>query len=88
MPQTRPRLFGAFQTDRNAVTAIEYALIAALIGAVIVSALTAAGGAASTTFETIGNTISPSNSSASSTVNPDATARQSSDHGDQNHWPD
>ena len=81
MPKTRPRLFGAFQTDRNAVTAIEYALI----GAVIVSAVTAAGGAASTTFETIGNTISPSNSSASSTGSLGGTHAVSSGNGDQDH---
>ena len=85
MPQTRPRLFGAFQTDRKAVTAIEYALIAALIGAVIVSAVTATGGAASTTFETIGNAITPSNSSASSTGSLGGTHAVSSGYGDQDH---
>jgi len=43
----------ALQQDKGAVTAIEYALIAALIAVVIISALTNLGHGVQTTFRTI-----------------------------------
>ena len=52
----------ALRTDRRAVTAIEYALIAALIAAVIVGGVTIVGSNAAATFNSVGNAISPSSS--------------------------
>lgn len=43
----------ALQQDKRAVTAIEYALIAALIAVVIISAVTNLGHGVQTTFRTI-----------------------------------
>lgn len=43
--------------DERAVTAIEYALIAALIAVVIIGAVTALGGGVSSTFNTVANSI-------------------------------
>jgi pilus assembly protein Flp/PilA len=41
------------KVDRRAVTAIEYALIAALIAVVIIGAVTTLGGKVSTTFNSV-----------------------------------
>jgi pilus assembly protein Flp/PilA len=41
------------KVDRRAVTAIEYALIAALIAVVIIGAVTTLGGKVSTTFNNV-----------------------------------
>jgi pilus assembly protein Flp/PilA len=46
-----------FSLDRRAVTAIEYALIAALIAVVIVGASTQLGGAVSTTFNNVSSEL-------------------------------
>ena len=43
----------ALKIDRRAVTAIEYALIAALIAVVIITALTTLGGKVSNTFNSV-----------------------------------
>ncbi len=43
----------ALKTDRRAVTALEYGLIAALIASVIVTAVTGLGTKLATTFTTI-----------------------------------
>ncbi len=43
--------------DRRAVTAIEYALIAALIAVVIITGVTTIGTRASSTFTTVGNSL-------------------------------
>lgn len=53
------------KTDRRAVTALEYGLIAALIAAVIITALTSLGSNVSTLFTTISGKMSAANSSAS-----------------------
>ncbi len=45
------------KTDRRAVTAMEYGLIAALIAVVIIGALTTIGTNLTTTFTAIGNKI-------------------------------
>ena len=42
-----------FSADRRAVTAIEYALIAALIAVVIIGGVTALGNNAQTTFQNV-----------------------------------
>jgi pilus assembly protein Flp/PilA len=46
-----------FTDDKRAVTAIEYALIAALIAVVIIGALTALGGNISTTFNSVASEL-------------------------------
>jgi pilus assembly protein Flp/PilA len=45
---------GRLRQDIQAVTALEYALIAAVMGALIVTAVTTLGGDLGTTFSTIG----------------------------------
>ncbi len=45
------------KVDRRAVTAIEYALIAALIAVVIIGGVTAIGSRASNTFNTVANSL-------------------------------
>ncbi len=47
----------AFHIDQRAVTAIEYALIAALIAVVIIGAVSTLGTNVSTTFATVGNAV-------------------------------
>ncbi len=49
------------KSDRRAVTALEYGLIAALIAGVIITAVSNLGGYISTTFSTIGTSISTAN---------------------------
>ena len=44
-----------FRRDDQAVTALEYALIAAVMGALIVTAVTSLGGGIGTAFTGIGN---------------------------------
>jgi pilus assembly protein Flp/PilA len=46
-----------FSCDKRAVTAIEYALIAALIAVVIIGAVTTLGGNISTTFNTVASEL-------------------------------
>jgi pilus assembly protein Flp/PilA len=46
-----------FSADKRAVTAIEYALIAALIAVVIVGAATTLGSQASTTFNSVSSEL-------------------------------
>ncbi len=47
----------ANKSDRRAVTAIEYALIAALIAVVIIGAVSLLGTQISTTFNTVSNEL-------------------------------
>ncbi|MDE8349154.1 MAG: Flp family type IVb pilin [Acidocella sp.] len=47
----------AFRVDQRAVTAIEYALIAALIAVVIIGAVSTLGTSVSSTFATVGNAV-------------------------------
>jgi pilus assembly protein Flp/PilA len=51
----------ALKSDRRAVTALEYGLIAALIAGVIILAVTNLGKDINTTFATVGNSISTAN---------------------------
>jgi pilus assembly protein Flp/PilA len=51
----------ALKSDRRAVTALEYGLIAALIAGVIITAVTSLGKDINTTFATVGNSISTAN---------------------------
>ena len=46
-----------FKTDDRAVTAIEYALIAALIAVVIIAAVTALGTGVSNTFNSVASEL-------------------------------
>jgi len=46
-----------FNVDRRAVTAIEYALIAALIAVVIIGGVTALGKNAQATFQTVASEL-------------------------------
>ncbi|MBB5373194.1 Flp family type IVb pilin [Acidocella aromatica] len=46
-----------FNVDRRAVTAIEYALIAALIAVVIIAAVTTLGKNVSTTFNSVASEL-------------------------------
>ena len=46
-----------FIQDKRAVTAIEYALIAALIAVVIIGAVTTLGGNVSSTFNTVASEL-------------------------------
>ena len=48
------KLTGRLRQDLQAVTALEYALIAAVMGALIVAAVTTLGGDLGTTFTSIG----------------------------------
>ena len=52
------------KTDRRAVTALEYGLIAALIAIVIVAAVTAVGDDLKTTFTTVGTKLTAANTAA------------------------
>lgn len=47
----------SLKMDKRAVTAIEYALIAALIAVVIITAVSTLGGNVSSTFAKVGNAI-------------------------------
>jgi pilus assembly protein Flp/PilA len=47
----------AFNLDRRAVTAIEYALIAALIAVVIIGAVSVLGSKVSSTFNTVSSEL-------------------------------
>lgn len=47
----------ALRTDKRAVTALEYGLIAALIAVVIISAVTTVGANLAATFKTIAKSI-------------------------------
>lgn len=47
----------ALKMDKRAVTAIEYALIAALIAVVIIGAVTTLGGGVKNTFNTVGSEL-------------------------------
>jgi pilus assembly protein Flp/PilA len=51
------KLWLALKTDRRAVTALEYGLIAALIAGVIITAVTALGTDISNTFKSIGTAV-------------------------------
>ncbi len=57
IPYVRTMLATKFKMDKRAVTAIEYALIAALIAVVIIGAVTSIGSRASTTFATVANEL-------------------------------
>ncbi len=46
-----------FRADDRAVTAIEYALIAALIAVVIIGAVTSLGAGVANTFNTVGSEL-------------------------------
>ncbi len=47
----------SLKSDNRAVTAIEYALIAALIAVVIIGAVTTLGSGVSSTFVSVGNEL-------------------------------
>jgi pilus assembly protein Flp/PilA len=51
------RIIRAIRTDRQGVTALEYALIAALIAVVIIGGVTLLGTSVSQVFSTVANTI-------------------------------
>ncbi len=57
IPYVRATLVTKFKMDKRAVTAIEYALIAALIAVVIIGAVTTIGSNAKTTFTSVGNAL-------------------------------
>jgi len=50
-------ILSLFRADRQAVTAIEYALIAALIAVVIIGAVTTLGTNISSTFNTVSSEL-------------------------------
>jgi pilus assembly protein Flp/PilA len=50
-------VYTRFMSDKRAVTALEYGMIAALIAAVIVGAVTTLGSNVKTTFTNIGNSV-------------------------------
>ena len=50
-------VYTRFMSDKRAVTALEYGMIAALIAAVIVGAVTTVGTKLSSTFNTVGSSI-------------------------------
>jgi pilus assembly protein Flp/PilA len=56
----------SLKADRRAVTAIEYALIAALIAVVIIGAVSALGTDAKNTFSSVASELSGSTSTSSS----------------------
>jgi pilus assembly protein Flp/PilA len=51
------RILNIFNRDTKAVTAIEYALIAALIAVVIIGAVTTLGGSVSNVFTNVGSEL-------------------------------
>jgi pilus assembly protein Flp/PilA len=51
------RVAPGLKTDRRAVTAIEYALIAALIAVVIIVAVAGVGNGVSNTFSSVGSEL-------------------------------
>ena len=53
-----------FFEDRRAVTAVEYALIAALIAAAIIGAVSVLGGDVKSTFTTLGTSMTGANAKA------------------------
>ncbi len=55
------KMWLALKTDRRAVTALEYGLIAALIAGVIITAVTLLGTNISATFTSIGKAVSTAN---------------------------
>jgi pilus assembly protein Flp/PilA len=55
------KIWLALKTDRRAVTALEYGLIAALIAGVIITAVTSLGTNISLAFTDIGNAINKAN---------------------------
>jgi pilus assembly protein Flp/PilA len=57
MPTHAKNILSRLTRDKRAVTAIEYALIAALIAVVIIGALTALGGNISTTFNSVASEL-------------------------------
>lgn len=50
-------VYTRFMSDKRAVTALEYGMIAALIAAIIVGAVTTIGTRLNTTFTNIGNSL-------------------------------
>lgn len=50
-------VYTRFMSDKRAVTALEYGMIAALIAAVIVGAVSTLGTRMNTTFTNIGNSL-------------------------------
>lgn len=50
-------VYTRFMSDRRAVTALEYGMIAALIAAVIVTAVSTVGSNLKTTFSNIGSSL-------------------------------
>ena len=50
-------ILSLFTQDKHAVTAIEYALIAALIAVVIIGAVSTLGGSISSTFSTVSSEL-------------------------------
>lgn len=50
-------VYTRFMSDKRAVTALEYGMIAALIAAVIVGGVSALGTKLNTTFSTVGNSL-------------------------------
>jgi pilus assembly protein Flp/PilA len=57
MLNTVHNVIRAFRDTKRAVTAIEYALIAALIAVVIIGAVTALGSGVSTTFTSVASEL-------------------------------
>ena len=57
MPTYAKNILSRLTDDNRAVTAIEYALIAALIAVVIIGALTTLGGNISTTFGSVASEL-------------------------------
>jgi pilus assembly protein Flp/PilA len=51
------KLFRGFEQDRDAVTALEYALIAAVMGALVVTAVTTLGESLNTAYTSIGTLL-------------------------------
>jgi pilus assembly protein Flp/PilA len=51
------KLFQGFGQDRAAVTALEYALIAAVMGALVVTAVTTLGSSLNTAYTSIGTLL-------------------------------
>jgi pilus assembly protein Flp/PilA len=51
------RSIGGFENDRNGVTALEYALIAAVLGVLVVTALTTLGDSLNTAYTSIGTLL-------------------------------
>jgi pilus assembly protein Flp/PilA len=51
----------ALRSDRRAVTALEYGLIAALIAVVVIGSITALGGSINTAFSKVASSIGSAN---------------------------